>query len=129
MPIRCGKGNVGWDVHLHEIKNTTGQVEFYRTGIAIEPPPGYYFLMFPRSSLSKTDYIMANGVAVLDPCFTGEVLVALRKCCPDARPLELPGRYVQLVPQQFFSDNLEAVPADELSSTERGAGGFGSTGV
>jgi deoxyuridine 5'-triphosphate nucleotidohydrolase len=132
MPLRKEDGAAGWDIRLHQILKVDGGVTFFRTGIAIEPPSGMNGLLFPRSSLAKTDYWLANGVGVIDNSYRGELLVALRTYpAPfSPRPLHLPADYVQYVPQCCLASNGNVVLTqtnDSLSTTQRGAGGFGST--
>jgi len=131
LPQRSDEMSSGWDIHIHEVFKVEGNVTFYRTGLAFEPPYDHYLLAYPRSSLSKTDYWLANSVGVLDVTYRGEVLIALRTYPPPFQPraLTLPGRYVQVVPQQFITSNFEIVESAELSATERGDKGFGSSGV
>ena len=128
LPTRAESTAVGFDVYIHEPKETINGVTFYRTGIAIEPPQGMYFLLYPRSSLSKTGWMMANSVGVIDSSYRGELLVALHKTA-DAVQLTLPGRYAQLVPQMYMSHTIPVLEVKELTSTERGTGGYGSTGI
>ena len=102
-------------------------VRYYRTGIRVSPLHGWYFDLVPRSSISKTGYMLANSVGVIDRSYRGEVLVALRKMDPDAPDIEFPCRLVQLVPRPII--HLEFEEVDEFDETERGSGGFGSTGA
>lgn len=119
----------GFDVYLTREVKSEGNVTWFGTDLAIEPPPGYYFLLYPRSSLSKTGWVMANSIGVIDKSYRGEIMAALMNVGGTAKSLDLPGRYVQLIPQQYLSDDITIQVTDELSSTERGAGGYGSTGV
>lgn len=133
MPTRGEPGAAGWDVALFEPQKRDGNVTYFRTGIAVEPPVGVKLLLYPRSSLSKTDYWLANGVGVIDTSYRGEILVALRTY-PNFQPQPLvPGKtYVQLVPEICLATQLNrsikfAETQGELSQTIRGSGGFGST--
>jgi len=101
-------------------------VQLYRTGVRVSPLHGWYFDLVPRSSIIKTGYMLGNGIGVIDRSYRGEVLVPLIKVVPDAPPLTFPCRLVQLVPRPVIHVEFEEVT--ELSSTDRGAGGFGSTG-
>ena len=101
-------------------------VRYYRTGIRVSPLHGWYFDLVPRSSISKTGYMLANSVGVIDRSYRGEVLVPLRKVDPDAPDLEFPCRLVQLIPRPIIHVEFEEL--DDLDETARGDGAFGSTG-
>ncbi len=98
------------------------------TGIAIElPGPGYVALVFARSGLAvKQGITLSNGVGVIDSDYRGEVKVALTNL--GAKPYTIqPGeRIAQLVILPVEQAQVTVVP--ELDDTDRGAGGFGSTG-
>jgi dUTP pyrophosphatase len=99
----------------------------YATGISVRPPPGFYFDLVARSSLSKTGYMLANGIGIIDRDYTGEILVALRKIDKDAPDLVLPAKIVQLIPRRWYDMIPVEAPAEGLPKTDRGDGGFGST--
>jgi deoxyuridine 5'-triphosphate nucleotidohydrolase len=116
----------GYDLTLVAAGERAGAARFYRTGIRIQPAFGWYFDLVPRSSIARTGHILANSVGVIDRGYTGEVLVPLIKVDPEAADLALPARIVQIVPRPIVHVDLEEVPA--LDDTQRGDGGFGSTG-
>lgn len=123
-PLRSHSTDSGFDLSLLEVSHTIGDVSFYRTGISVRPPPGFYFDLVPRSSLSKTGYMLAHGIGIIDMDYTGEILVPLRKVNHEAPDLELPIRLVQLIPRTWHA----MTPVEkELPSTTRGEGAFGST--
>jgi deoxyuridine 5'-triphosphate nucleotidohydrolase len=115
----------GFDLTLVDRLKIHGTVEFFRTGIRVQPAFGWYFDVVPRSSISKTGYMLANGVGVIDRAYVGEILVPLIKVDAHAPDLQLPIRLVQMIPRQIVA--AELVEVDELESTARGSGGFGST--
>jgi deoxyuridine 5'-triphosphate nucleotidohydrolase len=125
-PQKTRASDCGFDLSLIEKVKQNGIVEFYDTGIKVQPPYGYFFLLCARSSLVKTGYILANSVGVIDATYTGSILVPLIKIDKVKPDLELPARLVQLVPFPIVYPQLNQTT--ELSSTERGTGGFGSTG-
>jgi dUTP pyrophosphatase len=99
----------------------------YLTGIAIEIPEGYVGLMFPRSSISKTKQILSNHVGVIDSGFRGEIRFRFKKLAWDNGDLyDVGDKIGQLVIMPIPA--IELVEVDELSDSERGEGGFGSTG-
>ena len=104
-----------------------GETVFVHTGIAAEIPEGYAGLVFARSGLaSKKDLAPANKVGVVDSDYRGEIMVAIHNHGNQSRTVEHGERIAQLLIMPFVSANF--ILCDELSDTERGAGGFGSTG-
>ncbi len=78
LPSKAHETDSGWDLTLIGVEKIDGDVIFFKTGISVQPPPGYYFELFPRSSISKLPLSLANSVGVIDESYTGEVLVAVR---------------------------------------------------
>lgn len=98
------------------------------TGIALELPVGYAGFIYARSGLaSKRGLAPANKVGVVDCDYRGEVIVALHNHGESAQKIAAGERVAQLVVAPYITADFEEV--DELSSTERGTGGFGSTGT
>jgi dUTP pyrophosphatase len=116
----------GYDLTLIKKTKTVGMVEFFDTGIKVQPDFGWYFDVVARSSLTKTGYMVANAVGVIDRTYTGSILVPLIKIDQNAAPLTLPATVVQMIPRPIV--HAEVVEVETLDDTERGAGGFGSTG-
>lgn len=124
-PQKAHVTDTGFDLWLLEkVKEENGMV-MYDTGIIVKPPHGYYFELVGRSSISKSGYIMANSVGIIDSSYRGSLKVALIKVNKDMPDLEMPCRLVQLIPRQFL--HLEAEEVEELELTARGDGGFGSS--
>lgn len=101
----------------------------YGTGLSVEIPEGYVGLIFPRSSISKTPHTLANSVGVIDSGYRGEVKLRMRYDENETREyLEYsPGDKVgQLIVLPYPQVTLEEVK--DLSTTDRGSGGFGSSG-
>lgn len=102
----------------------------YHTGLAFEIPKGYVGLVYPRSSNRKTDCYMPNSVGVIDSGFRNEVLVTFKdKDMAHAiqPPYNVGDRIAQIIIMPYPQIELEE--ADELSESNRGKGGHGSTGV
>lgn len=100
-----------------------------RTGLSFEIPQGYVMLIFSRSGHGfKHDTRLANCVGVIDSDYRGEVMVRLSRDSSQAQPLALKegDRIAQAMVVPY--PRVEFVEADQLSNTERGTGGFGSTG-
>lgn len=125
-PSKTRVSDSGYDLTVIKKHKTHGIVEFFDTCIKVQPDFGWYFDVVARSSLTKTGYILANAVGVIDRGYTGTILVPLIKVDPDAPDLALPAVIAQLIPRPIV--HLEVVEVDELDDTERGSGGFGSTG-
>lgn len=97
------------------------------TGLSIAVPEGYFGAIFARSGLAAKEGLRpANCVGVADSDYRGEYIVALHNDSETARTVCNGDRIAQLVIMPFLS--AEFVEADELDETDRGAGGFGSTG-
>lgn len=125
-PRKTRVSDSGYDLTLIKRTKTVGMVEFFDTGIKVQPDFGWYFDVVARSSLTKTGYMVANAVGVIDRTYTGSILVPLIKVDPAAAPLTLPATVVQMIPRPIV--HAEVIEVDTLDDTERGAGGFGSTG-
>jgi len=98
----------------------------YGTGLAVEIPEGMVGLVFPRSSIRQTDLVMANSVGVIDSGYRGEIMVTFNIKNGATRWYQVGDRIAQLViiPVPL----TKYVEVDELSETERGHAGHGSTG-
>jgi deoxyuridine 5'-triphosphate nucleotidohydrolase len=126
LPKKERISDSGYDLTLLYAKTSWGRTVLYGTGLIVEPPLGWYLDVVPRSSIIKRGYILANSVGIIDRSYRGEILVPLIKIDPEAPDLELPARVAQLIPRPIVHFPLHE--SQELSATERGAGGFGSTG-
>lgn len=128
LPTKANPSDVGYDLTVVGVaKRLSENVALYDTGIQIRPPRGYYAEIVPRSSLSKSGYVLANSVGIVDPGYAGNLLVALARVDPGAAPVELPFRCCQLVfrRQEHVRFRVDDSRGDE---TARGTGGFGSSG-
>ncbi|HHX99139.1 TPA: dUTP diphosphatase [Candidatus Dojkabacteria bacterium] len=98
------------------------------TGVYLEIPKGYVGLLFVRSSFGKKGLMLKNSVGVIDSDYRGEVIAQVINTSKSGIVLTDTERFAQIVvvPCLSLKDNLEV--ADELEETERGEGGFGSTG-
>lgn len=126
-PSKVRASDSGYDLTiLSKVKEVNG-VEFFDTGIIVEPPFGYYFDLVPRSSLCKTGYMLANSVGIIDRGYRSNLLVPLVKICKDAPDISLPFRAVQIIPRRIC--HLRSSEVDFFDETHRGEGGFGSTNI
>lgn len=124
LPNSSDKENAGIDLYSHHIEDCGNYIKVY-SGIALEPDTNHFFLLYPRSSIYKYGLIMHNSVGVIDQSYRGEIIGIFYKT--DAYKVPSPGdRLMQLVPQIVKQIEFEEV--QELTETDRGTGGFGSTG-
>jgi dUTP pyrophosphatase len=127
VPERATDGAAGYD--LIAVTGTLLQYNMveYDTGIAVAIPDGYVGLLFPRSSVSKTNWSMANSVGVIDSDYRGSIRMRFRT--GENRmslPYKVGERIGQLVIVPCPTINFSEV--ESLSETDRGVGGFGHTG-
>lgn len=103
------------------------QTVMIHTGLAVEIPEGYAGLVFARSGLaSKKGLAPANKVGLIDSDYRGEIMVALHNHSEETRVISDGERIAQFVIVPYLA--AEYNECGELSSTDRGTGGFGSTG-
>lgn len=145
IPTKGSELAAGYDITVLELKNVIGDVEFYHSGIAVQGREiclqedgdnsiPYYFELFPRSSISKTGYMLANSVGVIDADYTGEIIVPLRKIDSKSPGILANGpiRVAQLIPKLQMKNAIVTVIGNEEEfpfTYQRGDGGFGSTGT
>jgi dUTP pyrophosphatase len=125
IPFYAKDGDAGIDLVATTLIRTSKFFE-YGTDLAMEIPKGYVGLLFPRSSISRTDHFLRNSVGVIDSGYRGEV--KLRMSIPALGETEyiIGDKVGQLIIMKLPWVEIEEV--EELSDTHRGEGGFGSTG-
>lgn len=133
IPTRGSEYAAGYDLYAHlddsdhEIVVGAYSTVLIGTGVAITPPDGTFGAIFARSGLAtKHGLAPANKVGVCDIDYTGEYKVALYNHNDEEAIIRHGDRIAQLVFIPYVVGDF--VEVDELDSTERGAGGFGSTG-
>lgn len=124
-PTKGHMSDSGFDLTLIKEEKRVGDVVYYNTNVQVVPPHGYYFDLVPRSSMSKSGYMIANSVGIIDQNYRGNIIVALRKVDAKAEDIKLPNRCVQLIPRQWIP--MKGVKCDNVDITTRNEGGFGST--
>ena len=138
VPKYAKEGDAGLDLVATEILKDTPEQITYGTGLAIELPEGYVGLVFPRSSVRNTGLQLSNSVGVIDSGYRGEIQVTFNKIFDTEKIYDeikilgndnfykIGDRVAQIIimkhPYILFSE------VNELTETERGNGGFGSTG-
>jgi len=127
IPTYAKDGDAGMDlVATRIISNTTFDVS-YGTDLAMEIPNGFVGLVFPRSSIRKYELTLSNSVGVIDSGYRGELQATFRKHKGVASTTYAVGdRVAQIMIIPYPPIEFDEVA--ELSDTERGDGGFGSTG-
>jgi dUTP pyrophosphatase len=127
IPSYSKIGDAGMDLTItREIENTSFSVS-YGFGIAMEIPKGFVGLVFPRSSVRNQDLILSNCVGVIDSGYRGELQATFKKTNGlDSIKYKVGERGAQIIILPYPTIYMTEVP--ELSDTDRGTGGFGSTG-
>jgi dUTP pyrophosphatase len=126
VPKYAKPGDAGLDLTaISEEWNEGNTMVTYGTGLAVEIPEGYVGLLFPRSSVSKTTLNLANSVGVIDSGYRGEIMFKFRYL-EEGMTYDVGDRIGQLIIMPYPQVEFEEV--EDLSFTERGEGGFGSTG-
>ena len=131
IPTRGSAGAAGWDLYAcldEKIVIPAGHTVKIGTGLAIAVPHGFFGAIFARSGLAtKQGLRPANCVGVADEDYRGEYIVALHNDSNVAQMIEPGERIAQLLILPYGMGEFEEV--DSLDETERGSGGFGSTGT
>lgn len=136
LPKRWSGGAVGYDLHAYLMsesgrpnkaivppRSTTN----IPTGLSVECPDGYFIFVCPRSGLAKRSLTITNSPGLIDPDYRGEIKVLIYNGSHETQWIEHDQRIAQLVILPITP--CAVIEAKELSTTERGALGFGSTGV
>lgn len=156
IPIKAHISDVGFDMVATKVNVTEDYIE-YETGIAISLPPGYCALLFPRSSNSKKDLLLANSVGLVDFGYIGELKFRFKRIlmpivqevmiAPPTGDILTDAKNTKRIPGLGYRDDyiykvgdrigqivimpypeIQFTEVDELEETDRGEGGFGSSG-
>lgn len=129
IPSKGNESDVGYDLTIiKEFKQLTPSTILYDTGIKLCVDFGYYIQIVPRSSLSKSGYILANSIGIIEKSYSGNLLVALTKIDKKMPDLKLPFKCCQLIFQPQISLKIvEIQDIKKFEETTRGIGGFGSS--
>jgi dUTP pyrophosphatase len=122
IPHYAKIGDAGLDLTAIGFETTDTHIT-YHTGLAIEIPYGYVGLLFPRSSVYKTEQVLSNSVGVIDSGYRGEVMLKFSR---SKKEYIIGDRIGQIMLLKYPQIDFEEV--DQLTSTSRDKGGFGSTG-
>ena len=131
IPVYGSEQSAGADLYsrlTEDVVIEPGQTVIIRTGLSVEIPEGYAGLIYARSGLaSKKGLAPANKVGVIDSDYRGEVMVALHNHGTVSRTVSDRERIAQLVITPVLRADFQET--EDLSQTDRGEGGFGSTGI
>lgn len=128
LPVYATEHAAGMDLKANEdIVVPAGERRLVGTGLAIQIPYGYFGGLYPRSGLAAKHGInLANCVGVIDADYRGEIKAAIQNNSKEPFEIKKGDRICQLIIQPYIKAVL--VESDNLEDTDRGAGGFGSTG-
>ncbi len=130
LPARATEHAAGYDIRSAEDEVTLepGEIRLVSTGLVMELPEGIECQVRPRSGLAlKHGITLPNSPGTIDPDYRGEVRVIMQNAGPAPVTLARGERIAQLVFARF--EALDVAEVEEVTTTERGAGGFGSTGT
>jgi dUTP pyrophosphatase len=129
LPTRAHDTDSGFDITIIGVHSKiSDDVTLFKTGLRIVPEPGYYTEIVARSSLMKLGYMLANNIGIIDNRYRGELLVALYKFNQNLPDIQLPIRAAQFIPRKIINVDVIDITDEQITTTDRGAGGFGSTG-
>ncbi len=130
IPTYSKDGDAGMDLTAVS-KEITDDYISYKTGLSFEIPKGYVGLLFPRSSNSKKDLLLTNSVGVIDSGYRGEVELRFKTILngklENISTYNVGDRVGQIMILPY--PKIQFVETDKLSESERGDGGFGSSGL
>jgi dUTP pyrophosphatase len=126
-PQRGSDYAAGWDLVATSINRENGVLS-YGTSLSIEIPKGYFGVLAARSSIYRTDLMLANGIGIIDSDYRGELIFKFRLLDQSNHPkvYSVGDRIGQLVILSHAAP--EWIEADVIDDAQRGDGGFGSSG-
>lgn len=127
IPSYAHATDAGMDLTTTGVEYKDGNF-IYHTDLAFEVPEGYVMLLFPRSSNRKTEAYLTNSVGVIDSGYRGEVMVTFKSRDREivVPPYNVGDRIAQVIILPYPKITFNEV--EELSDSDRGTGGHGSTG-
>ncbi len=132
LPTRAHATDAGLDLKAKEsVSLLIGVIEKVDTGVSVQIPKGLVGLVFPRSSMGKKGIVLANTVGVIDSDYRGKLILMLKNTSGVQYEIQAGDRIGQLVLMPIITPNLQLWEGaeDDWIDTDRGTGGFGSTGV
>jgi len=130
IPKRGHETDAGIDLTVMAIEKKSTNIFFFDTGISIQLSPGFYAEIVPRSSITKTDFFLANSVGIIDPDYRGRIFMPFRYIgnsnSIEAAEKLMHKRIGQMIIRKLENCRIKIVTS--LDDTERDVNGFGSTG-
>ena len=126
IPKYAKPGDAGMDLTAVDVTTDQYGCFTYHTGLAVEIPFWHVGLLFPRSSIYKTGQTLTNCVGVIDSGYRGEIMMKF-SLSANRNEYQIGDRIGQLIIMPYPRIDFKEV--DELTASERGSGGYGSTGV
>lgn len=137
LPTKAHDTDAGYDLYAHSKSYDGNGNVVYGSGVAMEIPKGYVGLVFPRSSNAKKDLLLSNSVGVIDSGYRGELSFKFKPSSVIEKPdlayipesiskYEVGDRIGQIIIMPY--PDIEFVEVEELSDSDRGDGGYGSSG-
>jgi len=129
IPSKNRMSDAGYDITvIKESKKFNEKTTLYDTGIKLNIPNGYYVEIVPRSSLSKSGYMLANSIGIIDQSYRGNIFVALTKINETSDDIILPFCCCQMIiKKQVYSDIIESL--EDFSITNRNKEGYGDASL
>lgn len=134
IPSYAKDGDACFDLTCVSVENRGDLFIQYNTGLAMEIPDGYVGLIFPRSSVTKKDLMLKNSVGIIDSGYRGEISFRYHRFKGEVLGMSIPTKNIyevgdrvgqmMIIPRPV----IELTEVDDLSDSERGDGGYGSTG-
>ena len=126
IPKQANIGDAGMDLTVTSIKSKSLFKIIYGFGIATEFNEKYYVKLASRSSIHKTFMILSNGSGTIDSCYRGEYMAVFYKIPFVSKPYKVGERAAQIIVQKI--PKIRILESLELTQSQRGVGGYGSTG-
>lgn len=128
LPIKGSEKAACWDVYCHSMEVKENGKVYCKIGLAMQPPEGYKIVIVPRSNLTKHYWIINNSPIQGDEDYTGEYQI---RFTPLLEKTNFPYKVGERIAQMYIEkvNNFEFEEVNELDQTERGSGGFGSSGL
>lgn len=125
IPSYAKPGDAGLDLIATSLDKLNKGYWEYGTGLAVQIPRGFAGLLFPRSSISNTAHQLRNSVGVIDSGYRGEIKVRMSPDKGESQYI-IGDKIAQLI--VIEAPTLKVIESDNLDCSERGLGGFGSSG-
>lgn len=133
LPTKSTIDAAGYDLTVTEITTEVGEdgvmMLVYHTGLSLEIPKHYAGFLFNRSSIAKKSLVLTNCVGVIDADYRGEIVAKFKVNTTSIPAIFKPGdKFAQIIILPLLDVNYEFISEnDDLTQTERGTGGYGST--